>query len=78
MNNHNFQSIMMASTLMVMTTAIVAGQTGNSEPQKTKQKKKGEGFKGFVKKLNPVRLLMKLFKKEKNDSLEDEQEIEQI
>ena len=37
----------------------------------------GEGFKGFVKKLNPVRLLMKLFKKDKSDSLEDDQEIEQ-
>ena len=79
MNVHNFQTMMIASSLMIMSTAVVAGQTGNAESQEAEEKqekKKGEGFKGLIKKMNPVRLLMKLFKKEKHDSLDDEQEIE--
>ena len=77
MRIHDLQSMLVAQTVMLMTAASLAGQTITVKQQETKTKKKKEGFKGFVKKLNPVRLLMKLFKKDKSDSLEDDQEIEQ-
>ena len=76
MRIHDLQSMLVAQTVMLMTAASLAGQTVTVKQQETKTKKKKEGFKGLIKKMNPVRLLSKLFKKEKQ-SIEDDIEIEQ-
>ena len=66
MNFINQSTILFNAAQMMNTAAYAESQRANESENVVDEKPakaKGEGFKGFVKKLNPLRLFSKIFKK---------------
>lgn len=73
MDIFSLQATLLASQLTMTAAAYVASQSTDEENANNvaEKRQKGEGFKGFLKKLNPVRLFDKIFKRDKTTSKDD-------
>ena len=83
MQNFTLQTMLMSQTLVMASTAYAISQSSRKQDgdqmqeEELPKEKKAQGFKGLIKKLNPVRLFAKLFKKnQEKETSEDEVELD--